>query len=85
MCSVRESLKFYKTLKSNCYRSDPRFSCAAKMAAPHRGGPQFIAADARGAAVGNAVATSCDPPGGSAGRLAPPRGHAGRVTLPVGR
>ena len=37
---------------------------AAKMAAPHTGGPQFIAADARGAAVGNAVATSCDPPGG---------------------
>ena len=34
------------------------------MAAPLAGGPQFIAADARGAAVGNAVATSCDPPGG---------------------
>ena len=43
-------------------RTRDALGCAAKMAALHAGGPQFIAADARVAAVGNAVATSCDPP-----------------------
>ena len=62
------------------------FGFAAGTAAPHTGGPQFIAAGGeRGAGGGMAVATSCDPPGerGAGGLTVAQRWANGGATVTI--